>query len=236
MSGYHRGLILSRSNLLHNTVGISFGNIEEVSLPCGLIMGAGSIHHVTEIIELMTQHLLLRPSCLSRPAVRLVRVDGAGGIEIAVRLLCSSHDGYHTVDIAFQSLVGVSLEHIACTLNGLIHIGIIEAEAHERGHVIRFGLQSGMTRMLQCISSLGEVAVPILCLTFAKGKWNSHLSCCLYPVSPKGGWGHFHGSEGYLTVRIAVTRCFLFSRGGKGKCSCHSPCSPSFYLLHNSCF
>ena len=72
-------------------------------------MGTGGIHHVPEVIELVARVLLCCPSLIGSPAMGMLGIDGAGGVEIAVGLLGSSHHIEHRVDIGFQSGVWISL-------------------------------------------------------------------------------------------------------------------------------
>ena len=65
-------------------------------------MCAGSIDHVSEVIELVTQEVLFLPALLTAPMVRMLGVDGTGSIEVAVRLLSSTNHVEHTVDIIFK--------------------------------------------------------------------------------------------------------------------------------------
>ena len=81
---------------------------------------------MAEVVELMTQEVLLLPALLTTPSVGMLGVDGARGVEIAVRLLGSPHHVEHGVDIGLELLVRIGLQHVAGTLDGLIHVGIVE--------------------------------------------------------------------------------------------------------------
>ena len=131
MTRHHAGLSGIGTYLLDDAVGIALGDVEESGGACGLIVGAGGVDHMAEVIELVAQDLFHLPALLATPLVGMFRVDGAGGIEVAVGLLGSRHHVEHGVDISFQFLVRVGLEHIACALDGLVYIGIVEREAHE---------------------------------------------------------------------------------------------------------
>ena len=60
----------------------------------------------------------------------IVGILRAGGIEVAVRLLCRSDDVDHAVDIVLQFLVGVGLQDVGSTLDGLVGVGVVEGVAH----------------------------------------------------------------------------------------------------------
>ena len=162
MTRHYMSLTIVRTNLTQHAVGIAFGNVEEVGFSCGLIMRTGGIHHVPEVVQLVAQHLFLHPSALARPLMGLCGIDCPCSVEISVRLLCRSDYGYHTVDIRLEFLVGIVLQHIACTFYGFINISVVEAEPHECGHVIVLGMQFCMLRMRQGVCRLGEIAVSVL--------------------------------------------------------------------------
>ncbi len=95
MTRYHTSLSLFSAHLTDDTVSITLGDIQEFFAPCRLIVGTGGIHHVTEVIQLMTQKVLHFPAFLSCPMMWMRRVDGTGGIQVAVRFLGSSHHVQH---------------------------------------------------------------------------------------------------------------------------------------------
>jgi hypothetical protein len=57
---------------------------------------------VTEVVKLVARLLVLDPTLISRPSMRVLRVDGTGSIEIAIWLLCSTHHIEHAVDVSLQ--------------------------------------------------------------------------------------------------------------------------------------
>ena len=180
------------THLLDHTISITLGDVEELRGTCSLIVGAGSIDHVAEVIKLMTGMLLSLPAVLGSPLMGMFRIDGAGRIEVAVRLLGSSHDVKHAVDIGLQLLIGIGLEYIGCSLDGLIDISIVEREAHELSHIPLRCLESGMSRVLQRVGSHLEVLVTVLALAFREGEGNRHLSGCLDAVAPEGVRRNFY--------------------------------------------
>ena len=56
----------------------------------------------------------------------MLGIDGACGVEIAVRLLRSSNDVEHAVNVSLELLVGIGLKDVAGTLDGLIHVGVVK--------------------------------------------------------------------------------------------------------------
>ena len=204
MTRNHTSLSRVRSNLTNHTVGIAFGDVQELVTPCSLIMGTSSIHHMSQVVELMTQHLYPLPPVLTSPAMRMVGIDGAGSIEITIRLLSCSHDIQYRVDIVLQTLVRIGLQHIAGPFDGLIHIGIIKRETHELSHIPLGCFQSRMSRMLQGIGSHLEVLVTMLTLAFAERQRDGHLTGSLDTLSPEGIRHDLYCRERNLTNRIAV--------------------------------
>ena len=67
MPGNYMRLSLVRTNLAANTIGISNGNIKEVTFPCCLIVGTCRLKKVTKVIEFMRNYLHLLPTLTSCP-------------------------------------------------------------------------------------------------------------------------------------------------------------------------
>ena len=180
------------TNFLDYTISITLGDVEELRGTCSLIVGAGSIDHVSKVIKLMTGMLLSLPAILGCPLMGMFWIDGASRIKVAVRLLGSSYYVKYAVDIGLQLLIRVGLEYIAGALDGLIDIGIVEREAHELGYIPFRRLESWMSRVLQRVGSHLEVLVTVLALTFRECEGNRHLSGCLDAVAPEGVRCNFH--------------------------------------------
>ena len=174
-----------RTYFPYHTIGIALGDVQELGATCSLIVSTGCIYHVTEVVKLVAQILILHPTLISRPSVWMFRVDGTGCIEITIRLLCSTHHIEHAVDVSLQLLVRISLENVAGTFDGLIHIGIIEREAHELAHIPLLGLQARVVRMLQGIGSHLEVLVTVLAFALAESQWHGYLSGSLQSGTPE---------------------------------------------------
>ena len=207
MTWHHGSLSCLWPHLLDYTISITLGDVEELGATRSLIMSASRIHHVTEVVELMAQHLFLLPSLVTTPSMRMLWVDGTSCIEIAIRLLCRSDHVEHTVDISLQLFVGIGLEDIASTFDGLIDIGIIEGESHKLAHVPGRGIQSLMTRMLQGIGSHLEILVTVLALTFAESQRNRHFLCGLQTSTPKGVLRNLHTGKRNLGEWITIAQC-----------------------------
>ena len=215
MPRHYTGLTFIRPNLLYHTVSITLGNIEELGTPSSLIVGTGGIHHVAEVIELMTQHLFYLPTLLAAPLVRMLGINRTGRIEIAVRLLRSSYYIEHRVYVSLQFLVRICLQHIRCTLYRLIDVGIIETESHKLRHIPLFRLQPFVSWMLQGIGCHLEVLITMFALAFRESQRNRYFTSCLNTVSPECIGGNLNGGEWYLGIRIPALgiRC--------AHCHCH---------------
>ena len=143
MSRYHASLSWVRTYFANHAVGIADSDVEELAATCSLPVSHGTFYHVTEVVKLVARLLVLDPTLISRPLVWMLWIDGTGGIEIAIWLLCRSYHIEHAVDVSLQLLVRISLEDVAGTFDGLINIGIIEREAHELAHIPLLGIQPG---------------------------------------------------------------------------------------------
>ena len=214
----HLGNLVSRHYLVltgvgthfpDHAVGIPLGDVKELGAARSLVMGAGGIHHVAEIIELVAQYLHHAPSLVARPSVWMSRIDGAGGVEVAVWLLCCTHHVKHTVDVSHHFLVGIGLEDVAGSLDGLVHVGVVEGESHELAHVPLRRIQTRVTGMLQGIGSHLEVLVAMLALTFGECQGHRRLARRLQSVSPEGIGSNLHAGKGDLGKGIAIVQHIL---------------------------
>ena len=167
-------------------------------------MCAGSVHHVTEIVKLVAEVFLFLPTLLARPCVWMLGIDGAGGVEIAVRLLRSANDVEHAVNVSLELLVGIGLKDVAGTLDGLIHVGVVKRESHKLSHVPFRCLQSCMARMLERVSSHVEVLIAVFALTLRESKGHGHLAGSLETCAPERVLRHLHTCERHLRIGIAV--------------------------------
>ena len=126
MAGHTYQLPFPRTNFTTHAVGITDGNIQKVPFPRGLVMRNGTLHHVAEVIKLVAQVLHFFPTSASRPGVRMFGIHRTARVQIAVRLLCCSHNSQHAVNIRHQFLVRIGLQQITCTFYRFIHVRIIK--------------------------------------------------------------------------------------------------------------
>ena len=143
--------------------------------------------------------------------MRMGGVHGAGGVEIAVGLLCGCHYIQHAVNICFQLLVRIGLQQVAGTLDGLIDIGVIKRE-----------LGGAIIAAVVAACGLGhlgggvlEVGVSVSLLTLAECQRDGHLAALADAVTPECLGRHLDLSERYVTYGITGLIGFLGCRKDK---------------------
>ena len=180
---HHRHLSGVRTHLTDGTVSIAAGDIEELTLARGLIIGNGTLDHMSEVIQLMTQVLVHAPALITGPLMRLLRVLRTCGIEVSVRLLCRADHIDDGVTVGLQFLIRIGLQDIGRTFERLVRIGIVEGQTtyleHFRG-------------IFQVFSGVREVRVTACLLTFREGERDGHLTAGLQTLAPEGAWCYFH--------------------------------------------
>ena len=144
----------------------------------------------------MAEVFLLRPSLVTRPLMRMLGVHRARCIKVSVRLLRLGHYVEHAVNILHEALVAVSLQRVACALDGLIHVGVVKRQT---SHLVR----------LAWIGSLLKVGVSSGLLALAEGEGYGHVAACLETLSPERVSNlhlcKLHGSDG-IAVAILLLR------------------------------
>ena len=188
MTGHTLQLIFIRTNGFADAIGITDGDVEEIALACGLIVGDGALDHVTEVIELVTEVFHLVPAMFASPLVGMFRILRTGRVEIAVGFLCGSHEVDDAVDVVFHLLVGIGLQQVGGSLDGFVHVGVVEAVAFHLEAEVRVGVH--------LLGGVDEVRIAALALTLAEGERDGDLARGLKSLSPECSRGHFDGSEG----------------------------------------
>ena len=177
------------ANFTTHTVGIFDGYVKKIAFACGLKMGNGALDHVSEIIELVAKILHSLPTLGPSPFVRMLGIHGARSVEIAVRLLRCSHNNQHAVDVGVEFRVGIGLHKVRCTLDCLVHIGVVERQTAYGDSVGR-------------MCGLDEIIVTPRLLAFAESQGDGDVAARLEPLAPEIV-GHFHRRERHLPYRIA---------------------------------
>ncbi len=175
MSRNHTSLSWIRTYLANHAVGIADSDVEELAAACSLPVSHGTLNHVSKVVKLMAQVLFLAPALFASPEMRMLWVLCTCGIEISVSLLSRSDDVEHTVNICLEFLVRVGLEHVAGTLDGLVWVGIIEAQWHQFTYII----------LLARMCSALKVLVSSLCFALAESQRDGNLARGLDTLSPE---------------------------------------------------
>ena len=87
----------------------------------------------------MAEILHCIPSSWSHPGVRMGRIHGERGVEVPVGFLRCGNDDKNTVDIGFKTRIGVGLESIAGSFDGLVDIRVVKWESTHGDSVGRMG-------------------------------------------------------------------------------------------------
>ena len=150
----------------------------------------------------MAKEIFCLPAFLACPPMRMLWVNGTGSIKVTVRLLCSTDNVKHRVNVMLQLVVRKSLKYVAGTFYGFIYISIVERETHKLAYVPLGSLQTSMSRVLKCVGRHDEVLITVLTLTLAESQWDGHLAGCLDAVAPERVWCYLYGCKWYLGYGI----------------------------------
>ena len=134
MAWHHTCLSFARAYLTTNAVGKADGDVEELAAASGLVVGDGAFYHVAKVIQLVARLFVLHPAAVASPFMGVLRVLGAGGVEVSVRLLGGGYDVDDGVDVVSERLVIASVQQIRCSLDGLVGVGVIERVAADLEH------------------------------------------------------------------------------------------------------
>jgi hypothetical protein len=108
------------------------GHVQQRSLAGRLVMGHRGLVEMSEVVELVAVDLLQLPAPLSRPAMRMLGIDGAGRIEVAVALLGGRDLRDEPVQVGLQLRVRAHAERVGGALDHLIEVGVVEGIARRR--------------------------------------------------------------------------------------------------------
>ncbi len=93
VSGPEMQLVGSGAEGLAEEVGFLDGDIEEVGLAGGLVVGGGGFEEMARIVKFVAEFGVVHPPVGAGPFVRMCRVDGAGGVKITVGFLGGGKQG-----------------------------------------------------------------------------------------------------------------------------------------------
>ena len=208
VAGNHAGLARAGAHFTDDAVRIADGDVQEVAFAGGLPVRHGPLHHVAEVVELVTQLLVVHPAPITRPFVRMLRVHRPGRVQVAVRLLGRRDDGEHAVDIGLQLLVRIGLEHVGGAFDGFVDIRVIERKS--------LHLVPEVHRRMHLLLRLHEVLIPPFALALGECQGYRDFAGRLQALPPERVRGHLHAGEGNGVDGIAA-RSGLRREGGGGE-------------------
>ena len=225
MARHHAGLSGLVAHFAAHAVGILDGHVEEVPLACGIVVGHSGFAEVAEVVELMAEVFHTLPTLLASPLVGMLRVLGARGVEVAVRLLPRGNHGNHAIHILVQPSpleagIGVGLQQITRPFDSLVGVGVVEGI----GALLDF---KHFRRVFQVRSRIAEVGVAARLLALREGKRNGHVLTGLQSLSPEGVLSHFYFCERHL--RDGVATVFVLGSHADGHACSHRQCNKFFH-------
>ena len=196
MPGHADLLPLSGTDLAADAVGVLDGDVQEVAFPGGAVMGYGALDQVAEIIQFVAV-LDLHPAFRARPSVGVLRIPGAGGVDVTVGLLRRGHDDQHAVDVGFQLRVRIGLQEVGGAFDGFVHVRVVERKPAEDESEVLVGVHLE-GRFL-------EVAVASRLFAFREGERDGHFPRGLQALAPER-IGDLDGGKGNGAVGVVVLR------------------------------
>ena len=88
-------------------VGGTQRNVQQRTLLRGLIMRHGGFVQMAQVVQFVAVHALQNPAPVAGPRMRVRRIDGAGGVQVSVRLLRRRDLLDQPIHVGFQLRVGV---------------------------------------------------------------------------------------------------------------------------------
>ena len=125
------GLLAGAEGLVEQVGGLE-RDVEQRPLAGGLVVRDGRLVEMAEVVELVAVHLLQFPALRAGPGVRVGGIDGAGGVEVAVRLLRRGDLRDQAVDVGFELGIGLHAERVGGALDDLVEVGVVERIARRR--------------------------------------------------------------------------------------------------------
>ena len=171
------------------------GHVEERPLAGRLVVGDGGLVEVAEVVELVAVLLLELPALLARPVVRALGVDGARGVEVAVRLLGGRDLRDERVEVGLELRVGLHAQGVGRPLDHLVDVGVVEGIAGGGLVLERLAAEGGRGAL--------EVVDALRLLALLEGERDGHRAVHLDPRQPEAV-GEVHGGEGHGLHRVVA--------------------------------
>ena len=109
------------------------GHVEQRAVAGRLVIRRGALVEMPQVVRFMAQIRVFQPALPVDPVMRRgIRVHGAEGIQITVRLLRRLHVLNDILHLLLQLGVRVRLERVGRALQKLINIRVVERERRER--------------------------------------------------------------------------------------------------------
>ena len=194
VAGHADLLVRPGPDLAAHAVGELDGDVQEIALPRGPVMGHGAFDQVPEVIELVAV-LDLHPALRTGPAVRMLGVARPRGVQVAVRLLGRCDDDQDAVDVGLQLRIRIGLQEVRSALDGLIDVRVVEGEPADAEAEVLVGVH--------LLRRFFEVAVASGLLALREGEGNGDFAGSLQPLAPERV-RDLHGREGDGAEGIVV--------------------------------
>ena len=167
---------LAGTERVHQQIGGLRRDVEEVLLARRLVVRRRGLEEVTEVVELVAVVALVDPALLAGPAVRVLRIDRARRVDVAVGLLRRGDLGDHAVDVGVELRIGLHVEHVGRPFDHLVEVGVVE-RVGRRLLVVRLAAER-LRGALEVVDAPGLLAL-------LEGGGNRHLAVRLDARRPE---------------------------------------------------
>ncbi len=120
---------LAGTERLDEKIGPADRDVQERGLARRHVVRDRGFEEVPEVVELVAVVALARPAFRPRPYMRILRVDRARRVQVAVRLLRRGDLGDEVVDVGVELRVGVHVERVGRALDHFVHVRVVERVA-----------------------------------------------------------------------------------------------------------
>ena len=182
------------------------GHVQQRALSGGLVVGHRRLVEVSQVVQLVAVHRLPDPALVPRPAVRVLRIDGPRGVEVAVLLLGGGDLRDQGVEVRLQLRIRLDAQRVGGALDHLVDVGVVEGIAGRLLVRERLPPQDGPRPL--------EVVDPLRFLAHLEGEGDGDRPIHLDAREPEGvvkvhrGEGHrLHRVVARGLPRLFVGRC-----------------------------
>ena len=104
-------------------------------------MGGGRLEQMAGIVKFMAEFLLIHPAVRARPFVRVLRIDAAGGVKVAIWFLGGSNESDQVVNIGGGRGLGMHRQGVGGAFQDFVRVRIIKRIARSIQVGLRFAMQ-----------------------------------------------------------------------------------------------